>query len=668
MAQERVQIRLDAVDNTKRAFKGIQGSIGKMRSRLFSLQSAFATLGAGLLVKSFVSVGNEVENLSLRFNFLFGSVKEGQKAFDGLVKFAGKVPFSLQEIAMASGNLAVVSKDAVALTKNLKLAGNVAAVTGLDFRTVGEQLQRSFSSGISSADLFRERGVNALLGFKAGASVSIEETVAKFEEVFGEGGKFGRAAEVLGTTLTGTLSMLTDKLFKFRLETNKAGFFDFLKQGLIEINRFLDSNSKALDSFAVKLSDSLIAITRSILMGSAVLIDSIAPVFIFVGQAMGGLLGFLKSLPEGIRSFGIIGFLMLGGRGKAIVLIVGKFIDEIRAKISVLIEGFTAFNQKLLEIRSTLGLISKKEFAEALDFNNKMLGIATNLKKPYEDLNRETKHFSNNMGTAEKIMTNFLNGLVEKAILSKEELAKMFKEIEKANKSTEGVKEGFKKVEISLEKINESLLKKVNDQFAKINEVIATGILNGIKSISQGLAESIVLGKKLNDIFRNLVQNILVKIIQHYIEEFIIKKSILLLDKAIEIFNKFKENSLDRQNQKLKQQIALQSVYLALGGGGGGFGFGFAEGGKVEGKANGGSTNAMQPYVVGERGRELFIPSTDGTIIPNHQMGGVGATNINFTVQATDVKGVQELLIDNRATITNIINTALNQKGKPALV
>jgi hypothetical protein len=72
--------------------------------------------------------------------------------------------------------------------------------------------------------------------------------------------------------------------------------------------------------------------------------------------------------------------------------------------------------------------------------------------------------------------------------------------------------------------------------------------------------------------------------------------------------------------------------------------------------------------MVGERGRELFIPSTDGQIVPNEKLGGMGATNINFTVQATDVKGVQELLIDNRATITNIINSALNQKGKPALV
>jgi hypothetical protein len=51
----------------------------------------------------------------------------------------------LKKYQTASGNLAVVSKDATELGKNLKIAGNVAAVTGLDFRTTAEQIQRSFS-------------------------------------------------------------------------------------------------------------------------------------------------------------------------------------------------------------------------------------------------------------------------------------------------------------------------------------------------------------------------------------------------------------------------------------------------------------------------------------------------------------------------------------------
>ena len=41
-----------------------------------------------------------------------------------------------------------------------------------------------------------------------------EETIKRFEEVFGENGRFGRATEVLATTFTGTLSMINDKIFQ----------------------------------------------------------------------------------------------------------------------------------------------------------------------------------------------------------------------------------------------------------------------------------------------------------------------------------------------------------------------------------------------------------------------------------------------------------------------
>ena len=71
--------------------------------------------------------------------------------------------------------------------------------------------------------------------------------------------------------------------------------------------------------------------------------------------------------------------------------------------------------------------------------------------------------------------------------------------------------------------------------------------------------------------------------------------------------------------------------------------------------------------MVGERGRELFIPNQDGEIVSNERLQQLG-TNVNFTINATDVKGVKELLIDNRSVIVNIINSALNQKGKAALV
>lgn len=50
------------------------------------------------------------------------------------------------------------------------------------------------------------------------------------------------------------------------------------------------------------------------------------------------------------------------------------------------------------------------------------------------------------------------------------------------------------------------------------------------------------------------------------------------------------------------------------------------------GKALGGPVAAGVPYVVGERGAELFVPSQNGTIVPNNKMGGGGVVinqNIN---------------------------------------
>ena len=250
MARNKLRFDIDAKDRTKAAFSRIRGSLGGLRKSIFSVQGALIGLGAGMVGKSFIKTAMDVENLQLRFKFLFKSAKEGAKAFDELKTFAAKVPFSLEQIAQGSGNLAVVTKDANELKKMLELTGNVAAVTGLDFRTTAEQIQRSFGAGIGAADLFRDRGVRALMGFQAGAKVTIEETKARFFELFGKGGAFGDAAQEMADTFTGTLSMLGDKWFNFQLETVESAFFEKLKSKFGNLNDFLDQHSNKIDSMA----------------------------------------------------------------------------------------------------------------------------------------------------------------------------------------------------------------------------------------------------------------------------------------------------------------------------------------------------------------------------------------------------------------------------------
>jgi hypothetical protein len=66
------------------------------------------------------------------------------------------------------------------------------------------------------------------------------------------------------------------------------------------------------------------------------------------------------------------------------------------------------------------------------------------------------------------------------------------------------------------------------------------------------------------------------------------------------------------------------------------------------GKAEGGPVSSSKSYLVGERGPELFVPNTNGNIIPNNRLGGGGVTN-NFNINvsgAIDKEGVARQIVD----------------------
>ena len=56
--------------------------------------------------------------------------------------------------------------------------------------------------------------------------------------------------------------------------------------------------------------------------------------------------------------------------------------------------------------------------------------------------------------------------------------------------------------------------------------------------------------------------------------------------------------------------------------------------------ASGGPAMADTPYIVGEKGPELFMPGRSGTVIPNDALGG-GSTNVVVNVDASGNSNVQ---------------------------
>ena len=94
----------------------------------------------------------------------------------------------------------------------------------------------------------------------------------------------------------------------------------------------------------------------------------------------------------------------------------------------------------------------------------------------------------------------------------------------------------------------------------------------------------------------------------------------------------------------------------------------------LSGRALGGQVRAGESYLVGERGPEvLTMGNMAGNVTPNSALGGGGQTvnktaNVSFSIQANDTEGFDDLLNSRRGVLISIINEALNDNGRAALV
>ena len=86
----------------------------------------------------------------------------------------------------------------------------------------------------------------------------------------------------------------------------------------------------------------------------------------------------------------------------------------------------------------------------------------------------------------------------------------------------------------------------------------------------------------------------------------------------------------------------------------------------LPGFAAGGRPPVGKPSIVGERGPELFVPTTSGTIIPNSQMGGV--TNnivVNVDASGSNVEGYENAGKQLGRLIATAVQSELIQQRRP---
>ena len=146
-----------------------------------------------------------------------------------------------------------------------------------------------------------------------------------------------------------------------------------------------------------------------------------------------------------------------------------------------------------------------------------------------------------------------------------------------------------------------------------------------------------------------------------------VKKGWDSIGSAVDTFvqtGKFKFSDFAKSVLKdLTAMILKATIFKAISGALGFFGI------KLPGLAEGGPAKAGQPYIVGEKGPELFVPQNSGTVVPNNQLGARGTatgqvnapvTNnyITNNINALDAKSVAQLFAENRKTLLGVTETA----------
>ena len=76
-----------------------------------------------------------------------------------------------------------------------------------------------------------------------------------------------------------------------------------------------------------------------------------------------------------------------------------------------------------------------------------------------------------------------------------------------------------------------------------------------------------------------------------------------------------------------------------------------------------GYASGGEGILVGERGPEIVVPSQKVDVIPNSRLDGAGQS-INFSINAVDAAGVEDLLLNQRGNIIRMIREAANDTGE----
>ena len=666
--------------------KGFRGTMSKMTSPLRNLTSGFGALkiaviglvgglALGGLARSFLNAAKTSENFRVRLKILLGSAEAGQAVFQSMSKYASEVPFQFEEIMESATRLSGVLTGGVdEINRWMPMIGNLAAAMGMSIEDTTGQISRMLSAGAGAADLFRDKGVLAFLGFQAGATYSVDETRAQLEKALsGSTSLVAGATDALANTWTGLMSMMGDAWFQFRNLVMDEGVFEFMKLGLKRVLELINQVKAEgrFEGFAKDMGQSLLTAFEVIVKGAAL-----------VGDAFRGWKMIWFGLKSAWHAFSLVVYIGNEAVLRAVQSVV-KSVDGMLVGLGKRIQSIGEYLHS--DIMTAMGEnLQSGGFADALS-------AAADESARLADEHERALYAANDQLVAvasQESLWSRAGKLVKGMRKEVDGITAAMKGIKMSGGPTAGLGArpgiGAKKIAAGDQSMIDSINKEARQsgmsayqkemddlEVWKAKAIQVAGDVDAVRTVYADRRDAILekeserseaefrkmeedgvqavesLGEAMLGLGDTIDSTFIDGFTQGFMDFATGAKS------AKDAFHDFAINTTKWLAEMLIKTLLLNAAQQA-GGIWGGIAGGIAQG--ISGaRANGGPVTAGKQYVVGERGPETFVPKQSGSVQPNS--GNAQAQAINI-INVTDKSMMDEYMFSEggQKAIMNVVS------------
>jgi hypothetical protein len=637
--------------DTRDAQRSLQGFSSEL-AKLGGIIAGAVSLGA------LVNVSRTFEDLRTSLKILYGTASEGNKVFADIQNFAKTSVFSVNDLTNTVIKLKAAGLDPTIAQLRLfadvssvaaDSVGALQAITDLYARTTEgglglEDLNRLADRGIPVFKILGEQlGIGRLEISKLGQSAEGAQLILQALEQ-GLGKTFGGSSQERAKNLSQAMSNFGDIMSNLADTIGTTGMNEGLARLISSFGNLLESLRPLAALIGVGLGAAFNFLAENIKIATAA---AIYFTLVLSVNALGTMIGAVVKLGAAFNIFnGIVGKNPLVKLALAAASVGAAFLFTDKV-VKDNADSIDELNATLDNFGQGPGAKGLAEGTLASGFGNlrgQVAGLNEELKKFRVELEYNTKAFANN----NQEIINGINLEGELLTLSKGQA-------------------DIKRAAYDLEKRSLSEIRNLEEQRAKLTKeemrqgrgaIIDEQILK-IKQLTEADQQRIKTSMESNQRQARQFDTGWAQAFTEYVEnatnaaqqaQRIFQTLTQSMEDMLMGFFKtgkfgwkdFVQNIVDVMLRSQIQQL-IAKTFGGVGSIGGGAGGGGLFGGAIIPGflASGGPAGAGKPYIVGERGPELFVPNISGTVVPNNALGGAPVT---YNINAVDAMSFKQML------------------------